>query len=366
MGRCYTKMVNAYLLISDLHDTDANIPNRINYQNEIIHVKNKIIEVCTSYKDKGYCVYPIFMGDIINRSYKGVIDGININNFLVLLSSEIGQCYSLVGNHELSFYKNNPFWATIRDMSSAKIANLRDKVWQPQGMLNVLRVVDMIEDGEVLIHFNHYSTPISKPLEGKVNIGLFHQDILFRGITSYIKEVYETTIWDNYIQYVDDSSILNGYKHAFLGHFHEIYGSWMWEDNNTSYETQITYLASLGRPKHVEVRDNFLERNLPAIIVKDGTFSHIEDNKFQLLPRHLCVKEDIVEKQKNSLEHRKAKKELINYFSYNDDPIENIKGRLMANGENDLIIFEELTSPNGTFEKQVNAEFNSFMKGRYF
>lgn len=93
-------------------------------------------------------------------------------------ANTFGEIYSVIGNHELSYYSSNPFYTLVSDIESDKVQSILNRVWQPVGSAGVIKVVDSLEDGEVLFHFNHFGTTIAKPVVGKHNIGLFHQDIV--------------------------------------------------------------------------------------------------------------------------------------------------------------------------------------------
>lgn len=359
-------MENAYLLITDLHDTDSPVPNRYDYQEEINIVKVKIIETAVKYVKMGYNVNPIFLGDLINRSYKDVMASQEINNFVVGLSQNFGTCYSVVGNHETSFYKNNPFWGMVKSVDSDRLALLDRRVWQPRGLINIINIPDVITDGEVNIYFNHYGTGVIKPEPNKTNIGLFHSDLLFKGITQYVREVEGVDVWEGSVTYMDETSMMDGYNYAFFGHFHDIYGQWDWENDHTGFKTRLYYLASLGRPKHTEVRDDFLERNLPVILVSDGKLKGIEDNKFDLPNRQTCVKEEIVAKQVEIRQKKKQKAELLEYYyPTSDQPVENIKQRLREMGEVDYQFFETLTRPANEIEGEILTRYSKIRREFY-
>ena len=101
-------------------------------------------------------------------------------------------------------------------------------------------------------------------------------------------------------------------------------GKWI-GDSGITYE----YLGSLGRSSVKEVLDNFLERNVPAVIVKNGELAGIEDNTVTLMSRSKCVDESVVEKNHKEYEKRKEVQELLSTnVSDLDDPINNIKARL--------------------------------------
>lgn len=109
------------------------------------------------------------------------------------------------------------------------------------------------------------------------------------------------------------------YDYAMLGHMHWFYGTW--KDQNT----YIYGLASLGRPSISEISDEFLERNIPAVIIKENIFSEIQDNIFNLSDREKCVREEVVALNHTQYEIQKIIKESKQYKAVSDDPIINIK-----------------------------------------
>lgn len=323
---------SAYIVISDLHLSDVNLRGRYNYPKEVSQVISKITEIANAYKSNGYAkVYAILLGDVANRSYKSLTEGIYFNNIFVWLDIVFDRIYCVIGNHELSFYTDNPFWTLMQTIDSPKIERIKAKTWEPKGFIQLVNVVDRLEDGNVVFHFNHHSTSISPSEENKINIGLFHQDIVAKAIIDEMKQVYDSDIFEAKPKYFDESSILYGYDYAFFGHMHKVYGKWTYICDRTKYETQLIYLASLGRTNHTEVSDNFLERNIPAVIIEDGIFIGIEDNKFNLLTRAETVKEEIVKVNKEEYERKKEIKYIVENIPDLDEPMTNIESHLASN-----------------------------------
>ena len=75
---------NAYLIISDLHDFCKNLDNRYDYPGEINQVKEKIIELGMLYKERGFNVTAVLMGDVNNRSFNNVNGAILNNNYWIV------------------------------------------------------------------------------------------------------------------------------------------------------------------------------------------------------------------------------------------------------------------------------------------
>lgn len=347
-------MGNAYMIITDLHDSDKNKANRYDYMQEIFHVKQEIIRIGKQYKQQGHTVVPLFLGDIIDRSYKDVVSGINTNNFMVLLERIFSTPYSVVGNHETSFPKSNPFWAMVAEMDSTKLGRLKGKVCQPRGLINVINVTDELQDGEVCFYFNHHGTGVALPPNPMaVNIGLFHQDILFKGVVDVVREQHpELNIWTANDVYMDNNNLIQDYRYVFFGHKHELYGHWVWTDDITLKKTDVYHLGSLGRPKHDEVYDTFLERNIPVVIVESGKFVSCEDNFITLLDRSSCVKEDVVIKQQNRRSKTEDRKNALDYFPTSEDPLRNIENALKELSDAEYEMYKALCKEGNEYEQE--------------
>lgn len=217
---------NAYLIISDLHDFYKNIENRINYVKEIDVVKQKILEIGIKYREAGWNVNAILLGDVFHRAYQSVDFAILANNYWMLAKKLFTDIYCVLGNHETTYYASNPFYTLVNSIESEKVRKILNKVWQPRGLENIFRVVDTVVDGNVILHFNHYGTPISRAIPEKVNIGLYHQDI----INSEIRDLMTTT-YSNDLYYCrpinfDNTDIFDGFAYNFFGHMHKVYGTW--------------------------------------------------------------------------------------------------------------------------------------------
>ena len=236
----------------------------------------------------------------------------------------------VVGNHEFSYYRDNPFWTLFQNLESDKIKEVISKSWEPAGLLDLVRVVDILEDGEVCFHFNHHPCKIGLPKPNKINIGLFHKDLCCKAIIDDMKMNLGLDIWDEHMLNFDKSRLLDGYDYAFFGHMHKIYGVWNFTNDVSNYKTVLYYLASLNRPNHSEVQNNFLERNIPAVIVDNGKFIGVEDNKFNIKRREESVNDLIVKQQQEVYQERKERKELVTYLPETDNPIANIQVALSS------------------------------------
>lgn len=328
MERLYLMGRNAWIIVSDLHESYRNKDNRYDYLKETALVREEIINIGKKYKELGINPKLILLGDVYDRSFKDVTKAALTNNFWILAKSIFTEIYSVLGNHETSFYKDNPFYTLVQNIESTKVKGILNKVWTPLGVLGTIQVPDLITDGNVCFHFNHHNTAVSTAIEGKYNVGLFHQDFVTKEIVDCMKNQFGNTefITKSTLN-LDGTNLLDNYNVCFFGHLHKVYGTWHFKNDLNGKETLLYYLASLGRPNASEVIDSFLERNIPAVIVDDGDFVQIEDNKFYLPSRAECIKETVLQEQQ---EKRKEYKDNVferHYKPTTDNPIESLLQR---------------------------------------
>lgn len=333
-------MKNVYLIVSDIHDNYCNAENRIDYVKEIDMVREKLINLGLMYKEKADNVYLMLLGDVFKGSYNEPDSAVLINNFWYISTQLFSKIYSVLGNHETSFYSCNPFFTLVSEIQSEKVKKILNKNWQPKGLRNIFNVVDIVEDGNVLFHFNHYDTPISRAVPGKTNIALYHQDIVNQEILDLMQINFQTQIYQKRLVNFDNVDIFDGFSYNFFGHLHKVYGTFECITHKQE-KTILCYLASLGRPNVTEVNDSFLERDIPAVIVNNGELECVESNKFNLMSRKECVLENVVAIQQKNYEDIKAKKAIKDYVPCNDDPVLNIKSCEVLT-EKDKLIFSDL------------------------
>lgn len=359
---------HAYLIISDLHKTHKNFRNRISYGAELEFVQQKIFDTAQKYRSSGCSVALIFLGDIFHSSYSDVFQAVRDNNFFILLSASAGRMYTVMGNHELTHYTSNPFYTLLTEISSKKVRRIMRSVWTPAGIMPIMRVVDELADGEVIFHFNHYSTPAADPSawqrangregESLVHVGLFHHDFACREITDLMKQKLGSSIYAADVG-ADAYSVLKDYSYCFFGHMHSVYGTFA-----TDYGTKLCYLASLGRTNEREVNDDFLERNIPAVIVEDGRFAAAEDNVFDIMGRAACVKERGVEVSHEEYAVQKMKNKIKSYAPATDRPVENVKAVLAADSYATQIFTDYLRGDINSIGRAVDqniAEVNKLL-----
>lgn len=327
----------AYLIASDLHLNYKNLRNRINYRDEVMVACKKLISIGTEYKNKGYRVVLLLLGDVFNRSYNDIFNACTDNNFFYVWNLKFGEIYSVLGNHELSYYSANPFYTLLSNIESEKVRGILNKVWEPVGSSGVIHVVDRLDDGNVSFLFNHYGTGIATTVDGNTNIGLFHQDIVCSEVVQASSMNYDTTTYGVPVD-IEGSRILDNYDYCFFGHMHTVYGTY-----RTGSGTILCYLASLGRTNVNEINNKFLQRNIPVICVEDGNLAGAYDNFFDLPSWEASVKEDKIAESKQKAEVEKERKIIKTGVSLSDDSIQNVLTDLASN-ELASSVFRDLLS----------------------
>ena len=325
---------NAYLLITDMHRCDNVKKNRFSYRKEIIYVDKIVLNLLKKYLADGYNTNIIFLGDIFDAGYKNITTVVEDTLLLSTYCSYCDKVYSLIGNHELTYYSGNLFYMLFHEIKSEKVKKIQNQVWSPKGYFQIINVVDKLTDGDTVFHFNHFGTEVSPIEEGKINIGLFHQNLICQEIMSDMKMLHDQEIYGGKTINLE-KSVIGEYDYCFFGHMHKVYGTWIIDTG--MHKTTLEYLASLGRPNYTEVMDSFLERDIPVVIVKDGMFSGIDHNRLSLMSYKECVKEEIVsentEKYSVIKERAKARAE----DSLIDDPVKDLLMKLDDN-KRDIII----------------------------
>jgi len=350
-------MEYAFPLITDLHNKEGNLESRRDYQKECDYVWDRVLDVILAHREKDRVVIPIFTGDIYHNSFDTVFQAVANKDTIVGIRKLVEDMFTALGNHETTYYNDNPFWTLFHTIESEKVRNILTKAWKPQGKIQTLRIVDHFKIGNVNFHFNHYGTPITKlkdsKVDGEVNIGIFHQDLYAKEIVEELESTKGLSIFEHDPVYFTDGPVLYGYDHAFFGHMHKLYGQWTYFCDRTYYTTELHYLGSLGRTNVTEVNDSFLERNIPSVIIKDGLFAGIEDFKFNLMNREQCVIEESVAINKIKYEKQKEVKRMTTLQQIADNPLDNVRANLAANPRVLTMFDDMLSKPKTQLEEEI-------------
>lgn len=340
-------------MITDLHRSNKSKPGRFSYKTEIDDVASQIINVVYDYRTRGYKVNAIYLGDIFDSSSQEVEKSLQEFNEFQQFNRVFDSSYSVVGNHEYTYYKDNPFWFCVNEIKSSRASSAKNNIWLPKGKFNLFTIPDILVSGNVEFIFNHYGCDPLIPSNDRISIGLFHQDIYFREVMNSVRSLdpnfyllaeNEAKCRPNY-RLLDNDGELGNYQYCFFGHAHMMKGKWS-GDCGTIYE----YLGSLGRSSVKEVSNDFLDRNLPAVIIEDGKFQRIENNPIHLMEREKCVNEKVVERNHKDYEKRKEVKKMLSVKSSDlDDPVGNLKARLNDDYSSQIV------------DSLLNQEFNEYL-----
>lgn len=263
-------MKNAYLLMTDLH-ADMEKANRLNYFSEVVSSIQDVISIAETYRSKGYSPKLIFMGDVFDSGSTNPTDAMQLMEVFYFFTSYFDGVWSVVGNHEISYAKNNPFWFLVSEMQDESLSRVKRYI-QPRGLNGRIIVPDRIVDGDTVFYFNHFGTPAKVPDQGLVRIGLFHQNV---GSNDICK------MWGTFDN-VEEAAYIQAYNYCFFGHMHLAKGEyWL----NAEHTCKGEWLGTIGRTKVDEILDDSLEVNVPAVLVEDGRFIDIEPNHIILKNR---------------------------------------------------------------------------------
>lgn len=339
--------------MTDLHLTHKNLRNRFDYTKETRKALAQLYQVINKYKEQEMKVVLIFLGDIFHNAYDVVFDAIIANNTMIAIQAAVDGMFSVIGNHELTYYIGNPFWSLMTSVPSVRARRIMTDLKKPRGILDILEVPDRVECGDVRFIFNHYGCGVDiVEDDGKKNIGLFHQDLYTKEVVQDVLNERGVEVFEHTPVYLDTAPFLKNYHYAFFGHAHLFYSEWMYVCAMSTWETIICYLSTLGRTSHAEVQDNFLERDIPAIIVKEGKMVAREYNKFNLLKRSDCVKEALVKIQVEKDKDLRERKKVGDNVARSDNPLESLK----AAKHNDPVALHliEQTLSRGVSELEMN------------
>lgn len=282
-------MKNAYLVVTDLH-CDIEKANRLNYFGEVLNAMQDIMKFASEYRERNYSPKLIFLGDVFDAGMANPSDAMQLMEVFYYFCSAFDNVWSVVGNHEISYAKNNPFWFLVSEVSDDALFKLKRYI-QPRGLNSRIDVPDKIVDGNTAIYFNHFGVEPKVPTDGEVKIGLFHQNV---GSNEICK------MWGTFDD-VEEASYVQAYNYSFFGHMHLAKGEfWL----NEGHTCKGEWLGTIGRTKVDEILDDSLDVCVPTVLVDDGVFRTVERNIITLPGRQDTIDFPKFEAAKKSREIR--------------------------------------------------------------
>lgn len=312
---------NKYMIIPDLHYWYKNISCRKDYLGEIDEALNNIFMIIASDETINNV---ILAGDIYHRGFNDLDSSRAIKRYWSelkhMLNSRGGELYAVIGNHEFSFSKNNPFW-------------LQDDV--------IFKTPEDIFDNGVHFYLESYHSKKSiREFRDKVdaNICITHNEVLPPEMAEFVRResgrrVFTSNKCTSFSRYNVDA--------LFVGHMHQVVDTFMVNDEGRNFEVQ--YLGSIGRTSVEEISNDFRQRNLPVVEVgidKDGNEGKglftVTQMLLELREYHETVISEQVEKSRKVREKQKEMREL-KLQKVTDDPIEEFKREVNSSTISDIV-----------------------------
>lgn len=276
------------LVIPEPHISCTNINGRQDYVGEI---KNYMNEVLTAVIDETDITNVMFVGDIFNKGFKDIDEYMYwvdwFNNLNNILTSRNGKVYSVVGNHELSFSRNNPFWrlTSLEDNGFKTNFNWSNKAVQPKGNKSIISVCDVVDvSDKVTVFLCHYEAiqycknvveeHIKQYGGSKQRICLCHNSIISSTIANVLKKNYGRDPLTHYIKHenIESLDFFHLFDVVYNGHMHKAFSNFTLTNEENGKETRLFYLGSLGRTNSEEVNDADLVRMIPWFNNETGEY----------------------------------------------------------------------------------------------
>lgn len=334
------------VIIPEPHIFDKSFTNRIAYIKEIESYLYKVKTLAQELKQND-SVYIIFMGDVFHMGFTKMVPFVaNIDWFKNLSEEFDGNVYSLIGNHELSYPQNNPFWM-LADYDSEWYTNYR--AIPGFGTAPCLKVRDQLVVDNTLFVLGHYRRDSFEYDYDRYDDVQFltHNSIMDTEVINTLKSVYHRDPKMEYagsgitsIRQSGSIPLTTKLSHMYVGHMHTSYSHFFVEEviNGVNLKFELQYLGSLGRTTHAEVDDSDLVRSIPVI----DTLTHeVEYKELQLWERSKCVREEAVEQAQYSYAKSKAIAKLRKSDAVMSSPVEGIR-EWLSPSPYDLDLFNRL------------------------
>ena len=265
---------NAYLVLTDLHYASSK-EHRVNYLNEVLDIVYQVLGVAYKYRERGYKVNLMLLGDVVDGSISQSDDAMRCQDLFEFIGTQFDAVYSVVGNHEQHNIRDNPFWFMVSQLDDDSLRKV-NKPLQPKAVKPCIQVPATVTDGNVVFYFNHYDTPAKIPDAGVTAIGLFHQNV---GSNDICK------MWGTFVD-VEQASFVHPYKQCYFGHMHMANGKYYLNDTKTCCGEWLGTCVGTTVKEVVELPREF---NLPAVLVEEGELSCIEDNYILRSDPSTCI-----------------------------------------------------------------------------
>lgn len=297
------------------HLFDKNFKGRINYPEEVYRYLETLYDVVSGYRNAGETCYVIFPGDVCHQGFTDVVGVITYIEWCKNLNRLVdGNLYSAVGNHELTYHNNNPFWMAC-DLQSEYFAPI--KYIPGYGTVSEgFKVVDEVTVDNTLFVLGHYGrTKFEYDFEPYDDVQFIsHNAVMDKEVQATLEKVEGRDTVAEFSNYtsIRGQGILpltSKLSNVYFGHMHMAYSTFNVAERIQDVEMKFSlkYLGSLGRTNHTEVNNSDLVR---SIYIVDTITHEVTDYKVTLQTREECIREEVVAAAHDKYEKTKAIQQL--------------------------------------------------------
>ncbi len=277
-----------HLVVPETHIKDTNLPARKDYVAEMKDIFSAVEHVVQLYNPEK----TIFMGEIFDRGFKTVAGSCYWFHTLLSLCQFTEVC-CVKGNHEDSFYHDNPIWYLGNGAGM-------------HGIGTVTFPENFISEG-VAFNFQHYNRKF-QPIQGSKSILFSHRDIMTQQIRDLLeKQTGENIWWTKNTQGVITSELFPEYDAVFNGHMHKLCAMLRIKRKYVESLLTLVYTSTLGRTNITEVNDNSLWKYMYLIDCFDGDFEIIPVGIRLPSYEECVVEEERTKKIKKNIENKALK-----------------------------------------------------------
>ena len=302
---CNQNYIYKYLVIPDLHLLQIEPNNRNNIMiSRQLQLMDELVELIKINKVTGV----IFTGDIADRGYKKC--GFDYQSLVISKIKNIskaveGNCFSVFGNHELTYYKDNIFYSVAsidndvieRQIIGKKVPNLIEPY---------IKTPSVIDFGDLKIYLVHYDKDKMYKIldESRQAVAIYHDDF----ISLESSEILYHHSVGNGINILN-TNVFNNIDWAIMGHIHIPINQFkINNDRMTVVDTPGSIIPRTITEKHNKV-------NLPVICIDNYGF-HREYLNFNIGDFDETINHEIVKKQQQQYVMSKVIKETKSIVSY--------------------------------------------------
>lgn len=283
----------AHFNIPDLHAFHS-LANRLDYYSEILSIVERFGLIVNKYRRMGYKCIALYNGDVAHRG--STSDALNDKAVQIIkyMNSHFDECYVNFGNHEFTYYKNNPILKFIKEIEDVRITESFPNI-QGTSLTPDIRVVAELSYEDFEIGFTPYGF---LPMAGTKEIKhmVMHDDLM--SANAYNRLAVEVP---NY-KFTTVSLAQDTFDYVYCGHAHLVSEKWQ------HGKTTIYNMASLGRSSVSEIKDEMRSRTIPIILSENGYFKEVAEETITLHRRADVVDEEKLLKSQEAYQAVKRRK----------------------------------------------------------